>query len=175
MSGDTTLPTGATVLVDTNVFFSIGGPSNPKYRRFRNAVRTAEATCLLPQRVVDELGGPETDRIETALSTGWVEIATTLDRTDGDVVAATDAARRTISSETGRPGHEIEKADTVLAGLAVQYATRRSASVVVVTDDIAARAGVEHAVAAGGYDDTVDVCGAEAVIGDDGDEPIRLL
>lgn len=175
MSGSDTLPTGATVLVDTNVFFAIGGPSNEKYRRFRDAIRAAEASCRLPQRVVEELGGPETDRIETALSTGWVEIAEPPDRTDSDVVTATDVARRTIANETDRPEHDIEKADAALAGLAVQFAQRRTAPVVVVTNDIPARAGVEHGVTASGYDETVDVCGVDAVIGDDTDDPVRVL
>lgn len=175
MSAAAVLPTGATVLVDTNVFFAIGGPSNAKHRRFRSAIRTAEASCRLPQRVVTELGGPETDRIEAALSAGWVEIADPLDQTDGDVVAATDIARRTIASETGRPEHEIEKADTTLAGLAVQFARYRSEPVVVVTNDIPARAGVEHAVTASGHGDDVDVCEVAKVIGDDAGDPIRLL
>ncbi|ERH13289.1 MAG: hypothetical protein J07HB67_02327 [halophilic archaeon J07HB67] len=155
---DSGVPTGAAVLVDTNVFFAIGGPSNSNYRRFRDTIRAAEASCWLPQRVVEELGGPETDRIETALSAGWVETAESPDQTDGDVVTATDVARRTIASETDRPEHDIEKADTALAGLGVQFARRRSVPVVVVTNDIPARAGVEHAVVASGYDETIDVC-----------------
>jgi hypothetical protein len=171
---DSGVPTGAAVLVDTNVFFATGGPSNSKYRRFRDTIRAAEASCWLPQRVVEELGGPETDRIETALSAGWVEIADPLNRTDGDVVAATDIARRTIASETGRPEHEIEKADTTLAGLAVQFARHHSEPVVVATNDIPARAGVEHAVTASGHDD-IHVCEVADVIGDDADDPIRLL
>ena len=131
MSDNVSLPTGATVVVDTKVFFAVGGPSNPKYRQFRSAVRTAEASCHLPQRVVEELGGPETDRIKTALSEGWVTVADPLDRTDGGVVAA--------------------------------------------TNDVPARVGVERAVTVGDCGDAVDVCGVTAVIGDDADDPIRVL
>jgi hypothetical protein len=175
MTRDTPLPTGGTVVVDTNVFFAIGGPSNEKYRRFRDAIRAAETTCCLPRRVVGELGGPETDRIEAALGEGWAEIVDAPDPTDGDAVAATDIARRTIATETDQAEHDVEKTDTILAGLAVQFVQDHAIPVVVVTNDSPARSGIEHAVTAQGYDDTVDVYGVEDIVGEDSDEPLRLV
>ncbi len=128
MTRETPLAAESDVLVDANIFFAIGHPSNPRYARFRQAVQNAGVVLKLPQRVVGELGGTETDRVRTALDEGWAEIITAPSPTDGDAVAASDIARRTIASETGCAEHEIEKADTILAGLAIQYVRDRSAS-----------------------------------------------
>lgn len=40
------------VLVDANIFFAIGHPTNPQYARFRSAVRNAGVVVKLPQRSV---------------------------------------------------------------------------------------------------------------------------
>jgi len=65
--------------------------------------------CKLPQRVIGELGGPKTDRVQAALDEGWAEIIDAPSPTDGDAVAASDIATRTIANETGKPEHEVEK------------------------------------------------------------------
>nr|WP_232833726.1 hypothetical protein [Saliphagus sp. LR7] len=101
MSHETPLSPDRDALVDANVFFAIGAPSNPRYARFRSAVREAGVVCNFPRRFVDELGGPETDRVRTARDEGWAEIIEPPAPTDGDAVAASDIARRTIASETG--------------------------------------------------------------------------
>ena len=164
------------VLVDANVFFAIGHPSNPKYARFRSAIRNAGVVCKLPQRVIGELGGSETDRVRTALDEGWAEIIEAPPPTDGDAVAASDIATRTIANETGKPEHEVEKTDAILAGLAIQYVRDRSTeSVVVLTDDKPARKGIENAVTAQGYIDVISVYGLTDIIGDDSGDSMRLI
>jgi len=40
------------------------------------------------------------------------------------LVTASDIARRVIANETGQPEHEVEKTDTILAGLVIQYLRR---------------------------------------------------
>lgn len=80
-------------LVDANIFFAIGHPPNPKYARFRNEVEKAGVVCNLPRRVISELGGPETDRVRTALDEEWAEIIDAPAPTDGDAIAASDIAR----------------------------------------------------------------------------------
>jgi hypothetical protein len=89
------------VLVDANIFYAIGQPSNPQYQRFRQTIQHAGVVCKLPppQRVIGELGGAETDRVRTALDEGWAEIIDAPSPTDGDAVAASDTARRTIANE----------------------------------------------------------------------------
>ena len=176
MSRGNPLSSEQDVLVDANIFFAIGHPSNPKYAQFRSAIRTAGVVCKLPQRVVGELGGSKTDRVQAALDEGWAEIIDAPSPTDGDAVAASDIARRTIANETGKPEHEVEKTDAILAGLAIQYVRDRStAGVVVLTDDKPARIGIENAVAAQGYTDVITVYGLADIIGDDSGDSMRLI
>mgnify|MGYP006926865445 CR=1 FL=1 len=102
MDRDTPLSADQDVLVDANIFYAIGRPSNPQYHRFRTAVQHAGVVCKLPRRVIGELGGPETDRVRTALDEGWAEIIDAPSPTDGDAVAASDIARRTVASKSPR-------------------------------------------------------------------------
>jgi hypothetical protein len=176
MAGASPLVGADEVLVDANVFFAIGRSSNRKYGRFRREVERANTVLTLPQRVVGELGGPETDRVQTALDEGWAEIVDAPDVEDGDALAASDIARRTIASETGTPEHEVEKADTVLAGLAVQYLRDRPVeSLVVLTDDIPARKGITNAAENLRYADAMSVYGVRDIIGDDPADSMNII
>jgi hypothetical protein len=176
MSTGTPFSAGQDILVDANIFYAIGHPSNPQYARFRSEVRTAGVVLKLPRRVIGELGGPETDRVRTALDEGWAEIIGAPSPTDGDAVAASDIAKRTIASETGQAEHEVEKTDAILAGLAVQYVRDRSTSeVVVLTDDLPARKGIKNAVRAQGYTDAIRVYGLADIIGTDNGDSMRLI
>ena len=160
MARKTPLSGNTDVLVDANIFIAVGKPSNPRFVQFRRAVQQAGVVLQLPQRVIGEIGGRDTDRVQTALTEGWAEIIDAPDPTDGDAIAASDIARRTIATVTGTPEHTVEKADTILAGLAVQYATDRStAGVIVLTDDKPARAGIQNAVTAQGFAGTIEVYG----------------
>jgi hypothetical protein len=53
MGQDTPLSADQDVLVDANIFFAIGHPSNPQYRRFRSTVQNAGVVCKLPRRVIE--------------------------------------------------------------------------------------------------------------------------
>lgn len=164
------------VLVDANIFYAIGRPSNPQYRRFRSAVRNAGVVCKLPRRVIGELGGSGTDRVRTALDEGWATIIDAPPPTDGDAVAASDIARRTIANETDQDEHEVEKTDGILAGLAIQYVRDHSTTgVIVLTDDQPAKTGIENAVRAQGYTDAITVYGLADIIGDDPGDSMRLI
>jgi len=176
MGSDTPLSADKDVLVDANIFFAIGHPSNPQYQRFRSTVQNAGVVCKLPRRVIGELGGPDTDRVRTALDEGWATIIDAPSPTDGDAVAASDIAKRTIANETDQAEHEVEKTDAVLAGLAIQYVRdRETAGVVVLTDDKPARTGIENAVRAQGYTDAITVYGLADIIGNDPGDSMRLI
>ena len=176
MGRDTPLAADKDVLVDANIFYAIGRPSNPQYQQFRRAIHHAGVVCKLPRRVIGELGGAETDRVQTALDEGWAEIIDAPSPTDGDAVAASDVARRTIANETDQAEHDVEKTDAILAGLAIQYVRDRSTGgVVVLTDDQPARKGIENAVRAQGYTDAITVYGLAEIIGDDPGDSMRLI
>ena len=173
MGSDTPFSANQDVLVDANIFYVIGSPSNPQYQRFRSVVQNAGVVCKLPRRVI---GGPETDRVRTALDEGWATIIDAPSPTDGDAVAASDIAKRTIANETDQPEHEVEKTDAILAGLAIQHVRDRStAGVIVLTNDKPAKKGIENAVRAQGYTDTIAVHRLEDIIGDDSGDSMRLI
>lgn len=164
------------VLVDTNVFVALGQPSNPAYQQFRRVIRRAEIVVRLPQRVVGELGGPETKPVQQALEEGWAEIVDAPAITDGDAMQASDIPRRTIASLTDQPDHDVEKADTIFAGLAVQYLREQAVSdVVVLTDDASARQGIETAVHEQGYTNGVSVYGVTDILGEDPGDSLTLI
>ncbi len=52
MGRDTPLSADQDVLVDANIFYAIGQPSNPQYQRFRRAIQHAGVVCKLPWRVI---------------------------------------------------------------------------------------------------------------------------
>lgn len=126
-------------LADTGVFVRAGGPTNEKYRRLRRAVRKANASLLIPQRVYEELGGdPDdqaypsgTNRWQAGIEEGWIVVADELDHTDRVVSTVMDAARRFIANETGRDEGEIEQTDTALVGLAAALLDAGEASTVI--------------------------------------------
>jgi hypothetical protein len=164
------------VIVDANVFFAIGRPSNPKYSRFRREVQRTGIVLKLPRRVVGELGGPETDRIQQALDDGWAEIIDAPSLQDADAVTASDITRRVIASETGQSEHEVEKTDTILAGMVIQYLRDTSATdVTILTDDIPAKQGIETAVNELGYEDAIAIYGLSDIIGDDPDDSLTII
>ncbi|EMA18388.1 hypothetical protein [Haloarcula marismortui] len=176
MGNDIPFAADQDVLVDANIFYAIGRPSNPQYRRFRSAIQNAGVICKLPQRVIGELGGANTDRVQAALNEGWATIIEAPSPTDGDAVAGSDIARRTIANETEQVEHEVEKTDAILAGLAIQYVRdRETTGVVVLTDDKPAKKGIEKAVRAQGYTDSIAVYGLADIIGDDPGDSMRLI
>ena len=61
-------------LVDTNVLISAGNPGTSKHRRFRQVVRRAGVTLLIPSRVEKEIeqGGVK-PALERAQDEGWAQ------------------------------------------------------------------------------------------------------
>lgn len=176
MSGPSLLTDGDIVLVDTNIFLALGKPPNQKYARFKRAVQAAEVVVTIPQRVAGELGGPETKPIRQALDDGWAELVTAPDPADGDPMQASDIARRAIANQTGQPEHDVEKADTIFASLAVQYLrTQDIATVVILTDDNPAREAIKTALRTLGYENAVSAYGVEDILDEYGDGSMRLI
>lgn len=110
------------VLADTNLFVAVGGPEKPKYQRLRSFVRRRRVTLQVPQRVVDELSTMHVaDRAEVAVDEGWATVVDPPAPSHGDAVAAMDFVRREIARRSEKDEHEVEKADTVFAGLAIEF------------------------------------------------------
>lgn len=162
-------------LVDTNLFVAVGDPSNQKFQALREYVRSCNATLKVPRRVEQELSTMHlVDRVETAVEEGWAERIDPPSPTHTDAVDAMDFVRREIARQTGKDEHEVEKADTVFAGLAVEILQRRDGTVAVLTDDRVAADAIETAVAKQGYGSSTAVFTRDDLLGD-GDDDLRII
>jgi len=175
MSDEKTLDSDERTLVDSNFFVAIGNPDNEKFQRFREIVTENEVVLSVPERVRRELSiYPTEQRLTTALDEGWAEVVSAPPLTANEAVTAADQARRTIAEITGKDEHDVEKADTIFAGLTVQYLSLGDNRVTVLTDDGPATRAIKTAVRSVEVRGDVRVLTLEEVIGDD-DEDIRLI
>ena len=164
-----------TALVDTNLFVAIGGPTNSKYRALREYVRRRDLVLEVPRRVERELSTMHySNRVETAVEEGWAERIDPPSPTDSNAVDAMDFVRREIANRTDKDEHDVEKADTALAGLAVERLERGDESVAVLTDDRVAARAIEMGVARSGCEGSLTVFTRDDLIGDS-DDDLRII
>jgi hypothetical protein len=161
-------------LVDTNVFISIGNPGTAKHRRFRRVVQRASVTLLIPSRIEDEIeqGGVKL-ALERAQDEGWAKVVSAPKLSHSKATTAQDIVRRAIASKsTDKDEHDVEKADPVFAGLAVEYILdkEQADNVTVITADRLARESIETAMRSFGYEGQVSTLTLWDLIDhDDGD------
>lgn len=174
MTTQSPLETADLAIVDTTVFARL---TAAEFRRLRDETRSADVTLRLPERVVEELengyatlSDHEEKLYQTAIDEGWAIIVEPPPIQQSDATTARDIARRTIASRDEMAEHEVETTDPVLAGLAVEYVTRRAASdgiIAVITDDRGARFGVSRAIEEVGFGDRVRAFTLPEIIGGD--------
>lgn len=156
------LPEGSIAILDSSVLFAMGGPSNEKYQAFERYVTQRNVIVRIPDQVAEELGESPTaytyqrDRLRAAEDAGWLERAE-VDFSIPGVSDATDRTRVRMAnlSADDVTEDEIEKTDTVLAGLAYQYAA--DASVTVLVSDRVAERAIEDVLSAMGVSDRTAV------------------
>lgn len=163
------------VLVDTNLFVAVGGPEKPKYEKLRSFAKHQNVTLQVPQRVVDELSTMHVaNRVEVAVDEGWATVVDPPAPSHGEAVAAMDFVRREIARRSEKDEHVVEKADTVFAGLAIEFLQQGNQRVVVLTDDRIAAEAIERAVQEQGYGESVPVLRRTDIIDDD-DGDVRVI
>lgn len=165
-------------LVDTNVFISAGTPGTSKHRRFRRAVRRAGVTLLVPSRVEEEIeqGGVK-PALERAQDEGWAKTVDAPTVSHSKATTAQDIARRAIASKSpDKDEHDVEKADPVFAGLAVEYLLEKKTAdnVTVITADRIAREAIETAISSLGYTGQVSSITLWDLI-DEADDDLTLI
>ncbi|POG55245.1 hypothetical protein [Haloferax marisrubri] len=162
------------VLADTNLFVAVGGPENPKFQKLQKFAARHQLTLQVPQRVVEELSTMHiADRVEMAIEEGWATKINPPSPTDSGAVAAMDYVRREIARKSGKNEHEVEKADTVFAGLAIEFLRSGHSRVVVLTDDKIAAAAIEGAVKQQRYGESILVLRRSDIMDDGGD--VRVI
>lgn len=166
------LPNDSTAILDSSVLFAMGGPANEKYQRFEQYVTRRDISVRIPTHVAEELGeSPEAytyqrDRLRAAQNAGWLESADVAfsDPQVSDVIDRTRKRMVNLSAEDVTED-EIEKTDTVLAGLAYQYAVDRSAHVTVLVSDVVAEEAIDDVLDATNVGDLTAVVEGRTLLG----------
>lgn len=114
------------------------------------------------------------ERVERAVEEGWAERIDPPSPTDPEAVDAMDFVRQEIASQTDKDEHEVEKADTALAGLAVEFLNESDRPVAVLTDDRIAARAIETGTARSECDGAVSVFTRDELIGDS-DDDLRII
>jgi hypothetical protein len=150
-------------VADTGLFIACGRQQNNKYTALARFAQRNNITFVIPQHVYEELGGapdrstPGQTPINNAIDTGWVTVADEFDYTNSTVSSVMDDVRGFIARVSNRDEDQIEKADTALAGVAVQLLDRGDVEYVhLVTTDADAGNGVVTAVESHGFPDRIE-------------------
>lgn len=161
-------------LVDTNTFIHAGLPEAQEFKQFRREVLAANVTLLVPERVEAEVEqSGHRPALETALDEGWATVVEAPPLSQSDATNARDIAQRTIASKSpAKEEHDVEKADAVFAGLAVEYLSQdeTGSEATVITADKIARQAIKTAVSSLGYDNQIHAVSLSDIIGETGGE-----
>lgn len=160
MSGDA-LASESAVVIDTSVVIAIGRPDNEKYRALEQYATRNNITVRVPDYVASELGeSPDPyqyqhESLQAAQDAGWIR-PVSVDFDDPTVSAVIDRTRERMASLSADDvtEDEIEKTDTVLAGVAYQLAQNEGSVGVLVSDGVAEHA-ISDVLAAEGCECTV--------------------
>lgn len=162
MTGWDEIPRGCTGVIDSSVLFAMGGPDNEKYQAFQRFVTQRELTVYIPSQIAEELGeAPDAytfhrDRLRAAQESGWLERGN-VDYENPDVSRAIDRTHKRMLNLSAEDvsEDEIEKADTVLAGLAYQYVSNTDTHVIVFVSDSIAEQAIQDVLSGMNVDDHV--------------------
>ena len=141
------IPSDSIAIIDSSVLFAMGGPSNAKYQALERFVRRQNISVKIPDHVAEELGESpaqyeyQRDRLRAARDTGWLdrgEIAFTSPNVSRIVEKTRTRMAKLAASDVSED--DIEKTDTILSGLAYQYAMENQDVSVLVSDRLAQRA-----------------------------------
>lgn len=155
MAPEPEIPPDSTAIIDSSVLIAMGGPDNEQYRAFEQFVTRRNLSVYIPGHVAEEMGeSPDAyvyqrDRLQAAQNAGWLEpgrIDFSTPRVS-DIVDKTRKRMLNLSAEDVTED-EIEKTDTILAGLAYQYATGGATHVTVFVSDTKAEQAIEDVLTA---------------------------
>ncbi|WP_049946407.1 hypothetical protein [Halalkalicoccus jeotgali] len=149
-------------VADSGLFIACGRQENTKYTALERFATHNQITFIIPQHVYEELNSapaqstPGQIPIDSAITSGWVTVADDLDYTNSTVSTVMDRTRSYIANSSNRSEDQIERADTALAGVAIQLLLQGPASsVCLLTTDADAGQGVVTAIEAAGFTDQI--------------------
>lgn len=129
MAPEPAIPSDSTAIIDSSVLIAMGGPDNEQYRAFEQFVMRRNLTVYMPGYVAEEMGeSPDAyayqrDRLRAAQAAGWLHPGR-IDFSTPRVSEVVDKTRKRMLnlSADDVTEDEIVKTDTILAGVAYQYA-----------------------------------------------------
>lgn len=141
------IPSDSIAIIDSSVLFAMGGPSNDKYQALERFVRRQNISVKIPDAVAEELGESpaqyeyQRDRLRAAQDAGWLDRGQ-IEFTNPDVSAIVDKTRSRMAKRAAADvsADDIETTDTILAGIAYQYAIENHDVSVLVSDRLAQQA-----------------------------------
>ena len=173
MTDAETIPADSIAVIDSSVLFAMGGPDNEKYIVFERFVTQKNITVTVREHVAEELGdsptayGYQRDRLRAAQEAGWLK-PTAIDFSVSGVPAVVDRTRKRMAtlSADDVTEDEIEKTDTILAGVAYQYATGVAEHVTIFVSDTLAETAIRDVLSATTVGDRAVIVEGRAFIDD---------
>jgi len=163
------LPAGSVIVIDTSVLIALGNPDNEKFRCLERYVTDNNITVRVPGYVAEELDDApkayqyQRERLRAARDGGWLtSISVNFENPKVSEIVDRTRERMVALSADDVSADEIEKTDTVLAGIAYQLAQKRTTVVVLISDTLAAEA-IRDALAASGHDNVAVIDGREFI------------
>ena len=161
------VPSKSTAIIDSSVLFAMGGPDNEKYRAFEQFVSRRGLTVRVLEQVAEEPGeSPDAyayqrDRFRAAQDAGWLERGR-IDFSKPRVSEVVDTTRTRMAALSAADVTEdtIEKTNTILAGLAYQYATSGATHITVFVSDAVAEQAIKDVLAVAGVSEGTAVAGS---------------
>jgi hypothetical protein len=156
------------VVVDTSFLYAMGAPANEKYKKVSTYATTTNTTFYVPPRVYDECLVPRAEdyavvpQVQRGLSDGWLQRCNDLNYQrrlhDGMRVATVmDRVRAKMAALRGGDEDRVEKADTALAGYAVQLLAEGHEQILIAMRDRTAEAAIMAVFADTLYNDRVRI------------------
>jgi hypothetical protein len=153
------IPSNSTAVIDTSILIAMGGPTNRRYQSFEQFVTRRGITVMVPGRVAEELGeSPDAymyqqDRLQSAQDAGWLTPGQ-IDFSKPRIAEVVDKTRKRMLNLSANDvtEDEIEKADTILAGITYQYATSGATHVTVFVSDTIAERAIDDVLSAIGME-----------------------
>lgn len=150
----------------------MGGPSTDKYQAFERFVTQQNISVRIPTHVAEELGESpgaytyQRDRLRAAQDAGWLKRAT-IDFSNPRVSETIDQTRKRMLnlSADDITEDEIEKTDTLLAGLAYQYAADRTNHITVLVSDTIAEQAIEDVLHVTDVKDDISIIEGRTFLG----------
>lgn len=151
------------MFLDSSVLISCGRWESKRFQALAREARQRDTVFQISPGVYDELNtGTQIDvyqstgaAVDRAIEKGWMEVTDQPDYTDSEIATIMDQSRRYIADATNRTEDIVEKTDTEIVGLALQFLIDGAATqVVLCTNDIPLGKAAESLIPKYGFDET---------------------